>query len=75
MVEVYEADAGDAGAGEGCGGVGAYAAEADDYDEGGAEFGEAGGGEEDFVAGELLVDEVCWVGVSGRRWGCWGKGV
>ena len=43
LVEVNNADFGDAGAGERGSCVGADAAEADDYDEGAAEAGETGG--------------------------------
>lgn len=51
MIEVDKADFGTAGAGEGAGAVGTYAA-ATYYDyKGGAEFGEACVGEEDAVTG------------------------
>ena len=59
MVKVDKAEAGDARAGEGGCCVGAYAAEADYYYEGRAEFGDAVGGEEDAVTGELFIDEFC----------------
>lgn len=58
MVEIYQADLGDAGAGEGGACVRAHAAAADYDDEGVAEFGEAFVAQEDAVPGELFEDEL-----------------
>lgn len=58
LVEIDQAEAGDAGAGEGGAGVGADAAAADDDDKGGAQGREPRVAQEDAVARELLEDEL-----------------
>lgn len=73
LVKVDQADLGHAGPRKGGGGVAAHAAAADDDDKGRAEGVEAGRGEEDAVAGELLEDElgveVAGLGAAGERFG------
>lgn len=66
LVEVDEAELGDAGSRERGGGVGPDAADADDYDKGIAELLEAFGAEEYAVPRELFEDEFV-VKVAGLR--------